>query len=32
LSCGSARVLADQVAGRPADVDVSGLDLARLKR
>jgi D-amino-acid dehydrogenase len=32
LSCGSARVLADQVAGRPADIDVSGLDLARLKR
>lgn len=32
LSCGSARVLADLVAGRPADIDVSGLDLVRLKR
>lgn len=32
LACGSARVLADQVAGRPADIDVTGLDLARLKR
>ena len=32
LACGSARVLADQVSGRPADIDVSGLGLARLKR
>ena len=32
LACGSARVLADQVAGRPADIDVTGLDIARLKR
>jgi D-amino-acid dehydrogenase len=32
LSCGSARVLADQVAGRPADIDVTGLGLERLKR
>ena len=32
LACGSARVLADQVTGRPADIDVSGLGLARLKR
>jgi D-amino-acid dehydrogenase len=32
LSCGSARVLADQLAGRPADIDAAGLGLARLKR
>ena len=32
LACGSARVLADQLAGRPADIDVTGLDMARLKR
>ena len=32
LACGSARVLADQMTGRPAAIDVSGLDLARLKR
>ena len=32
LACGSARVLADQVSGQPADIDVSGLGLARLKR
>ncbi len=32
LSCGSARVLADQLAGRAAAIDVSGLDVARLAR
>jgi D-amino-acid dehydrogenase len=32
LSCGSARVLADQLTGRPADIDVTGLGLERLKR
>jgi D-amino-acid dehydrogenase len=32
LACGSARVLADQLSGRPAGIDVSGLGLARLKR
>ena len=32
LACGSARVLADQVTGRPADIELTGLDLARLKR
>ena len=31
LSCGSARVLADQLAGRQAGVDTEGLDLARLR-
>ena len=30
LSCGSARVLADQIGGRAPAVDVSGLDRARL--
>lgn len=30
LSCGSARVLADQLAGRTPAIDVSGLDMARL--
>jgi len=30
LSCGSARVLADQIAGRAPMIDVSGLDRARL--
>ena len=30
LSCGSARVLADQIAGRAPVIDVSGLDRARL--
>lgn len=32
LSCGSARVLADQLAGRAPAIDVSGLDVARLAR
>ena len=32
LSCGSARVLADQLAGRTPAIDVSGLDVARLAR
>jgi D-amino-acid dehydrogenase len=31
LSCGSARVLADQIAGRTAGIDVSGLALERLR-
>lgn len=30
LSCGSARVLADQIAGRTSGIDVSGLALERL--
>ncbi|MDO9404635.1 MAG: D-amino acid dehydrogenase [Polaromonas sp.] len=30
MSCGSARVVADQLAGRPADIDTHGLDVARL--
>ena len=32
LSCGSARVLADQLAGRAPAIDVNGLDVARLTR
>ena len=32
LACGSARVLADQLAGRAPAIDVSGLDVARLAR
>jgi D-amino-acid dehydrogenase len=32
LSCGSARVLADQIAGRPAEVDTEGLGIERLRR
>jgi len=32
LSCGSARVLADLLAGRPAEIDLAGLDLQRLQR
>ena len=32
LSCGSARVLADQLAGHAPAIDVSGLDVARLAR
>ncbi len=32
LACGSARVLADQVAGRASAIDVEGLDIGRLKR
>lgn len=31
LACGSARVLADQLAGRKPAIDVAGLDLARLQ-
>jgi len=31
LSCGSARVLADQLAGRATAIDVEGLDIARLR-
>jgi D-amino-acid dehydrogenase len=30
LSCGSARAVADLVAGRPPDVDLEGLDISRL--
>ena len=30
LACGAARVLAEQIAGLPPEVDVSGLDIARL--
>jgi len=32
LSCGSARALADLLAGRHADIDLAGLDLQRLQR
>ncbi|MEK8050564.1 D-amino acid dehydrogenase [Ideonella sp. DXS22W] len=32
LSCGSARVLADQIGGRTPDIDVEGLDVGRLRR
>ena len=32
LACGSARVLADQLAGRTPAIDVEGLDVARLVR
>ena len=32
LSCGSAQVLADQLAGRAPEIDVEGLDIARLQR
>ena len=31
LSCGSARALADQMAGKPADIDMQGLDISRLR-
>ncbi|MEO8123956.1 MAG: FAD-dependent oxidoreductase [Burkholderiales bacterium] len=31
LACGSARVLADQIAGRVPAIDVEGLDVARLR-
>ena len=31
LACGSARVLADQIGGSAPAIDISGLDLARLK-
>jgi D-amino-acid dehydrogenase len=30
LSCGSARALADLMAGRPTDIDMEGLDISRL--
>jgi D-amino-acid dehydrogenase len=30
LSCGSARVLADQIAGRQPEIDTEGLDIGRL--
>ncbi len=30
LACGSARLLADSIAGRPAAIDIDGLGLARL--
>ena len=30
LSCGSARALADQIAGEKPDIDMSGLDIGRL--
>ena len=32
LSCGSARVLADLLAGRAPEIDIEGLDLGRLRR
>jgi D-amino-acid dehydrogenase len=32
LACGSARVLADLITGRPPEIDVRGLDVARLRR
>ena len=32
LSCGSARALADQVGGKPADIDMQGFAGTRLKR
>ena len=32
LSCGSARALADLMAGRAADIDMEGLDVGRLSR
>ena len=31
LSCGSARALADLIAGRPADIDLEGLGVERLR-
>jgi D-amino-acid dehydrogenase len=30
LSCGSARALADMIAGKPTDIDMEGLDIGRL--
>jgi len=30
LACGSARVLADQIAARPCAIDIEGLDISRL--
>lgn len=32
LSCGSARVLADQLCGRHPDIDIEGLGIGRLRR
>lgn len=32
LSCGSARAVADLIAGRPAQVDLEGMDIGRLAR
>ena len=32
LACGSARVVADAVDGRPPTIDVDGLDVSRLRR
>lgn len=32
LACGSARVLADQIAGRAPEIDVEGLDISRWAR
>jgi glycine/D-amino acid oxidase-like deaminating enzyme len=32
LACGSARVLADQVAGRACEIDADGFGLGRLMR
>jgi D-amino-acid dehydrogenase len=31
LACGSARVLAEQVSGRPAPLDLTGLGIERLR-
>ena len=31
LSCGSARALADQMSGKPADIDMQGMDIGRLR-
>ncbi|MEO6409073.1 MAG: FAD-dependent oxidoreductase, partial [Burkholderiaceae bacterium] len=31
LACGSARVLADQIAGRPPAIDLEGLGIERLR-
>ena len=30
LSCGNARALTDQMTGRPAEIDMEGLDFGRL--
>ncbi|MBU3647606.1 MAG: FAD-dependent oxidoreductase [Limnohabitans sp.] len=32
LACGSARVIANQIAGQPSDIDLQGLGLERLSR
>ena len=31
LACGSARVLADRIAGRPAEIDLTALEVSRLR-